>query len=177
MILMHTCNPEGMTVEQITPAELTSRGAELLAAGRSLWIDLSAPTVDEETLVLQHFLPIHPLSFEDVTRLRREPESLPHFPKVEEFKDYLFVIVNPLTEAFRAYVDSPLGLPPTRPVTQLSAALTANALITHHYEPISCLDEISAYLSRHQTQAERGPDYVFHLILDATVGRFAPVLD
>ena len=61
-----------------------------------VWVDMSAPTPEEEAAVLQKFLSVHPLTLEDVTRVRREPDQGAHFPKVEEFPDYLFVIVNPL---------------------------------------------------------------------------------
>src|SRR4051812_14034942 len=61
-----------------------------------LWVDLEDPTPEEERRVLEEFFPTPPLPREDVPRLRRAPGQLPHFPKVEEFKDYLFVVVNPL---------------------------------------------------------------------------------
>jgi magnesium transporter len=50
-------------------------------------------------------------------------------------------------------------------------------LITHHYEAASCLDHLQQHLARHESQAERGPDYLFHLVLDDTVDQYAPVLD
>jgi magnesium transporter len=61
-----------------------------------LWIDLADPTADEEALVLRTFHKVHPLTLEDMARLRNDSDQSPHFPKVEEFEDYLFVIVNPL---------------------------------------------------------------------------------
>src|SRR5256885_10518974 len=64
--------------------------------GEVWWIDVEDPTEEEEDLAFRRFLPVHPLTLEDITRTRREPDGLPHFPKVEEFPDYLLVIVNPL---------------------------------------------------------------------------------
>src|SRR5437868_5601119 len=61
-----------------------------------IWIDLDDPSLEEEGYVFDRFLPVHPLTREDITKPRREPEQGVHFPKVEEFQDYLFVIVNPL---------------------------------------------------------------------------------
>lgn len=148
-------------------------------ANRVLWIDLAAPTVDEETRVLQKFLPIHPLSFEDVIRLRREPDALPHLPKVEEFPDYLFVIVNPLRQRYLDLMgrDEDRHLELERPFTQLSAIVTKNVLVTHHSEPNSCIDQLQKFLARHPAQSDRGPDYLFHLVLDGIIDQFAPVLD
>jgi magnesium transporter len=149
------------------------------ASDQVLWIDLSAATPEEEERVFTQFKKIHPLSLEDITRLRREPAAPPHLPKVEEFPDYLFVIVNPLTEhfqkTFRHHDRSNKRHDGT--FTQLSAVLTANLLITHHYEPMACVDRLSQYLRRHPAQSERGPDFLFHIILDHTVDAYAPVLD
>src|SRR5262249_49331213 len=64
------------------------------------WVDLDDPSPEEEAFVFQQFFRVHPLTLEDVTKLRREPAVRPHFPKVEEFADYLFVVVNPLSRPF-----------------------------------------------------------------------------
>jgi magnesium transporter len=145
-----------------------------------VWIDLDKPTEEEEQLVFEKFLPVHPLTLEDVTRLRRDPESPPHFPKAEEFRDYLFVIVNPLIpgvlKSLQADVAAPSDIP-VRNVTQLSAVLTERALVTHHNEPVRAVDYLRTLLAKHEARADRGPDYLFHIILDALVDEYAPVLD
>jgi magnesium transporter len=145
-----------------------------------VWVDLEAPTLEEEEKVFRHFLPVHPLTLEDITRLRRKPDEPPHFPKVEEFPDYLFVVVNPLRPAVRERLEGkgrgPAGLDESLS-TQLSAVLTRQVLITHHYEPVVSCAELGGYLRRHDAQASRGPDYLFHLILDVMVDQYAPLLD
>ncbi len=100
MISIFCWNTASRCRQTLEAEALREHGRELANGDNVLWIDLSAPTEDEERLVFEHVLPIHPLSLEDVTRLRREPDSPPHFPKVEEFADHLFVIANPLTDAF-----------------------------------------------------------------------------
>jgi magnesium transporter len=176
MISIHAWDRAAHCVRQLTLADLAEPA--LRADGnRVLWIDLTDPTPAEETAVLQVFMPIHALSLEDVTRLRREPDSPPHLPKVEEFPDYLFVIVNPLRQAYLNFIGrdgTPRG---ERPFTQLSAVLTESVLITHHQETNSCIDQLQAYLARHPAQCDRGPDYLFHLVLDGIVDQYAPVLD
>src|SRR5262249_29383968 len=61
--------------------------------------------------------------------------------------------------------------------TQLSAVLTPTVLVTYHYELAAGVEHLRAFLARHEGQAGRGPDYLFHIILDAAVDQFAPVLD
>lgn len=163
----------------LSAEDLRHRRAELLTEPNLLWIDMAQPTEAEEQFVLQEFFRIHGLSFEDVTRLRREPESPPHLPKAEEFPDYLFVVVNPLKQSYLQHLGKARDRSDVRgkPLTQLTAVLTRQLLITHHVEPLTCIDYLHAFLARHGAQGQRGPDYLFHLILDSTVDEFAPVLD
>lgn len=166
-------------MRHVAVEELDGLREKSLSENEVWWIDLENPTSEEESLVLQQFLPLHPLLLEDVTRLRREPDAPPHFPKVEEFPDYLFLIVNPLRAesletSVRKYGEV---VPELEPFTQLSAILTREVLITHHYEVVEPIKQLHAFLTRHNAVAERGPDYLFHLILDGTVDQYVPLLD
>lgn len=180
-----TSNTGGPVAESELPPAATD-----LPEGDVLWIDLATPTPEEEHRVLKQFFPVHTLTLEDATRPRRVPEEGPHLPKVEEFPDYLFAIVNPLARGLASKLKkeplpaSPLE-PPAEPVhglhgkhrPQLSAVLTHRVLITHHYEPLDCVEEVTAHLARHGETIRRGPDYLFHLILDAMVDDYAAVVD
>jgi magnesium transporter len=142
------------------------------------WVDLQDPTPEEEQHVLGQWFPVHSLTLEDVTRARREPDGLPHLPKVEEFPDYLFVVTDPLDQgACEALGEGRPGRGRLHLVTQLSAVLTPSLLVTHHYKPLPSVDALRDYLARHDTQAARGPDFLFHLMLDDSVDRFGPTLD
>ena len=179
MITIHAWDDTTKTVRPLDAVALREQRDALRSSQVILWIDLQQPTPEEEQLVFEVFFPIHSLSLEDVTRLRREPDAPPHLPKVEEFPDYLLIIVNPLTHEFLQHVGTANHRHngSARPFTQLSAILTRTMLITHHYETMNCIDQLRAYLERHGAQADRGPDYLCHLILDSTVDEYAPVLD
>lgn len=159
----------------------TRGGQELLPRADAitdvLWIDLDNPTDEEEKFIFEQFFRLHPLTIEDISRPRREPEQSPHFPKVEEFPDYLFVIVNPLSPRAAETVLGMDGEAHHRISRQLSAVLTLRMLITHHYDPLDAINELHAFLHKHGSQAERGPDFLFHLILDDMVDGYAPLLD
>ena len=136
------------------------------------------PTEEEEDLVFRKFLPVHPLTLEDITRARREPDGPPHLPKVEEFADYLFVIVNPLRPGADSEPATGRMRTGARCVVQLSAVLTEQVLITHHYQAAAGSRAMSSSsCRRHTEQAGRGPDYLFHLVLDRIVDEFAPEID
>jgi magnesium transporter len=179
MISIYRWNKEAQAGEWLTAAAI-GEGLDALRSADLLWVDLEGPTDVEERLVLEKLFPVHPLTLEDITRLRRDPSSLPHFPKVEEFADYLFVIVNPLTLSFLDAIkvsESAHAHPGGEATTQLSAILTDTMLITHHYQPVMSVHQLRSFLGRHAAQAGRGPDYLFHLILDDTVDQYVPALD
>src|SRR5437763_6187073 len=85
------------------PAEELLRGSppplDAGEAGDIWWVDLEASDEAEEQRVLAEWLPVHPLTLEDITKPRRDARGRPHLPKVEEFPNYLFVVVNPLDTA------------------------------------------------------------------------------
>ncbi len=180
MLTAYCWNTETKSGDWLSAQKLQEQALDLRGEPHVLWVDLDNPTEQEEALVYDQFFRVHTLSREDITRLRREPDARPHFPKVEEFPDYLFVIVNPLSRSLLAAVQQKTEKPADfekRATTQLSVVLTENLLITHHYEPAPSINELRSYLDRHTLQAGRGPDYMFHLILDAMVDQYASVLD
>jgi len=150
------------------------------------WVDLCDPTPEEESQILDKFHPVHSLTREDIIRQRVTEDKGTHLPKVEEFPNYLFVIVNPLppglAEVLKAAPKNPLpGAADARVKRdrrpQLSAVLNHRVLITHHYEPLECVRTATEYLHRHAEAAGRGPDFLFHHILDAMVDEYSPVVE
>ena len=122
-----------------------------VAADDVWWIDLGDPTPEEEERVFGRFFPVHTLTLRGHHPPRHAPGHGAHLPKVEEFPDYLFVIVNPLpaglAEVLKTHSEGDAlphsgddaGPPKYRP--QLSAVLNQRVLITHHYQPLECVDD------------------------------------
>jgi magnesium transporter len=136
------------------------------------WVDLDQSDEAEEERILGQWLPVHPLTREDMTRPRRDPRGRPHLPKVEEFTDYLFVIVDALDCEHLG--PKCAGRPIPR---QLSAILTHHVLITHHLTPLPAVQQLHGFLERHPERAGRGPDFLFQIVLDELVDEYAPLLD
>jgi magnesium transporter len=162
----------------LNPDLLRSNAEQMRTAADVYWIDLDNPTADEERLVLEQFQPVHRLTREEIAQRRPPVHSQPDIPKVEAFPNYLLVVANPLSQAMldRIAHAGQAGAV-SSPLAQLSAILTPKILITHHREPVQAVEQLRGFLARHEEQADRGPDYLFHLILDAMVDEFAPVLD
>jgi magnesium transporter len=166
-------------------AELPATAAEV-TGDDVLWIDLSDPTPEEEHRIFEQFFRVHSLTLEDMTFPRRNPTEGAHLPKVEEFPDYLFVIATPLpaglAKQFAPGEKKPDDLSPSPGLSlkvrpQLSAVLTHKLLITHHTQPLDCITEVASHVGRHCETIRRGPDYLFHLILDSMVDEYAAVAD
>jgi magnesium transporter len=153
---------------------------DLLADGpnsrRVLWVDLNEPTEQEEELILRDVFKFHPLAIEDCQRERLSPKHGDHLPKVEDYGGYLFSIINPI-EAVEADFDVP-GEPTFEVDThQINVFLGESYLVTHHYEPSPAIDETIVSCDKNPHLLARGPDYVYHLILDGIVDRYSPILD
>ncbi len=172
MLTVVRCREADRKCERLDGAAAKERLAELQSTTDPWWADLQAATEEEIAFVFGTLLPVHPLTLEDITRQRRDPDGHPHLPKVEEFDDYLFVVVNPLLSACW-----PAEGEITQLTTQLTAVITATRLITFREGPVPAVDELHQYLARHADQGRRGPDYLFHIILDSMVDEYAPLLD
>jgi magnesium transporter len=170
------------------PIDELPQSSSAVAAEDVLWIDLLDPTPEEEESIFGTFFPIHALTREDIARARVDPHHGTHFPKVEEFPNYLFVIVNPLPHGLGAAMqsapaDAPVEEPmearslPRRQRPQLSAVLNHRVLVTHHYQPLDCITTARAFAGRHADSVRRGPDFLFHHVLDAMVDEYAPVVE
>jgi len=138
-----------------------------------IWVDMDDPSEAEEETLMVSLFDFHPLAIEDSQNGRGE-ES--HLPKVEDFTDYLFVIFNPVET------------PPTNQsrktfhgleikTVQLSTFLSKRALVTHHYKPLSSINYAMQLCEKNPMTLGRGPDFLFHIIIDDIVDNYTPILD
>lgn len=135
-----------------------------------IWVDMENPTEAEDETLLVSLFDIHPLAIEDCRRGKGEQS---HLPKAEDFGRYLFTIFNPIQELPEENSRKHIQLK----TTQLSAFIFSNWLITHHYQPITPIQETLQLCGRNSRALGRGPDYVFHLIIDSIVDNYNPILD
>ena len=145
----------------------------LQSMGGVLWIDLDDPNEAEEETVMVSLLDMHPLAIEDCQK-GKDPEG--HLPKVEDFSDYLFIIFNPVEEIAPAAGAGAQGRLELR-TTQLSACVWRHVLLTHHYRPQRSIANTIQLLTKNPQALGRGPDFLFHLIIDDVVDHYSPILD
>ncbi|MEW6512048.1 MAG: magnesium/cobalt transporter CorA [Bacteroidota bacterium] len=138
-----------------------------------LWVDLDDPNEAEEETILVSLFDVHPLAIEDCQKGKDEEG---HLPKVEDFGDCLFVIINPVE---RGGTGEHHGTNHRLEIktSQLSAVLTKRTLITHHYKPQRSIANAVQLLSKNPLALGRGPDFLFHFIIDDVVDHYTPILD
>lgn len=142
----------GFTVEQLP---------ELLKEENSvIWVDMAEPT-DADDRVLLDIFRFHPLTVEDCRENR-------HYPKIEEFPDYLYFIVHGVTA----------NTTPDRFNTiELDGFLGRNYVITYHHEMFRSINNVKKQLTTSPVACQRGPAFLLHQILDQIVDYYSPVLD
>ena len=138
-----------------------------------LWVDLENPLEAEEETLLVSVFDFHPLAIEDT---QRGADEEGHLPKVEDFGDYLFIIFNPV-EVSAGNASGNTGGGFEIRTTQLSAFLSKRALVTHHYSPLRSITNAQQLLSKNPKALARGPDFLFHIIIDELVDNYTPILD
>jgi magnesium transporter len=138
-----------------------------------IWVDLENPTEAEEETLLLSIFDFHPLTIDDC---RKGNDEDGHLPKVEDFGDHLFVIVNPV-EGLVAPDDGESMFHLEIRTTQLSAYLTANILVTHHYTPLRSIANAMQLLAKNPLSLGKGPDFLFHFVIDDIVDNYTPILD
>jgi magnesium transporter len=133
--------------------------AALLAApNQMLWVDMDGPT-DEDVQIMEKVFHLHPLAIEDATNWRQPP-------KVDEFGDVLFTILNTV-ELIKTEVK----------FRELDVFLGKNFLVTVHRgkEPI-----IAQVLLNCSSRSEHGDvtiGYVMYSLVETVVNSYFPVLD
>jgi magnesium transporter len=140
------------------PESLAALRAE---PGVMLWVDVSAPTAEETSLILEKLFGLHPLVIEDCT-------TDSPFPKLEAFDDYLHLVMHA--------VDYTKGDKFT--TTDLDLILGKNYLLTFHRLPLRPVQLLLERAARVGTGVApvRGPDRLAHTVLDAIVEAYQPAL-
>ena len=128
--------------------------------GLVLWVDLESPTPDEIKLILEGVFGFHPLAIEDCVT----PSSL---PKVEDYEDYLFLVTHAVdftrTEKFST--------------TELDLFLGKDYLVSFHATALKSVQSAIDKCAKATGVIARGPDRLAHMVLDALVDNYKPVMD
>lgn len=146
--------------EQVNEGELQT----LLAnPANILWIDMQGPTPYHQSVMRDTFR-FHHLAIEDTLNGRQRP-------KVEEYADHVFVIVNSIMRAN----DEARSIR----FAEIDIFLGANYLVTVHDGPEPCIE---AALQRCTTpgrvlRGEMSVSFAFYTLIDKVVDEYFPIVD
>jgi magnesium transporter len=137
---------------------------EIMEQGRGcLWIDVD--TNDPRQVELfKGIHGLHPLSVEDVLHRKSRP-------KIEEYPDYLFIVVLGLR--FHEATEDPYDLE----TFDLCFFLGARFLITAHAGASTSVDEVAGRIEKNPDLLARGADRLAQVIMDGSVDAYFPLLD
>jgi magnesium transporter len=121
-----------------------------------IWADITGPA-DEDVQIMRDVFHFHPLAIEDTRNARQRP-------KVEEYADYLFLILNPINK------QDPL-------FCELDVFVGSNYVVTVHAAAEPVIAEVQRRLSRGSTPLTVSPSYLMYLFVDAVVDSYFPILD
>jgi magnesium transporter len=134
------------------------------AAGKNFWVELDERNAETEKL-LNEVLKIHPLAIEDVW-------NDIGIPKVEDFGDYVQLVVHGVREEDVDGQDIPLSL------SELDVVIGRNFLVTHAGdEKVCAIEPMIAEVGRNCRLLKKGPAWVAHGILDRLVDEYLPMVD
>lgn len=127
-----------------------------------LWVDFdNEPDATTEPILTGTF-GFHPLAVDDALQ-----ET--HTPKVDDWGDYVYLVLN--TMVFQEKDGLSLG------TKELDVFLGRNYVVTHHYEPISSIDEARAACLRDKRYTTNGPDHLLYKIIDDLVADYMPLVE
>jgi len=124
----------------------------------TLWLDITGPDEDDIHLMRDVFH-FHPLAIEDTRNQRQRP-------KVEEYADYLFFILNAVSldgnmAAFR----------------ELDVFIGKNYIVTVHTDAEPVIQETHRRIERLGSAVPMSPSYLLYVVIDTVVDSYFPVLD
>jgi len=130
-------------------------------AGTLRWVDLRAPDGKLLDLLRERF-DFHPLAIEDCLHLDQRP-------KVEEYRDHLFLV----TQGFACPTEKVRDLD----LLEMHAFLGERYLVTVHDGDSAPLEKVWLRLSGDPKLFERGVDFAYYLVADGIVDSNFPILD
>ncbi len=148
-------NGETQVVDRVEPRWLDP------ASGVTLWVDIAQPTPEEGQAVLANTFHFHPLSVEDAL-------SEIHYPKIESYDRYLYVILHGIDFRVQEHWFATLDV---------DFFLGDNYLVTVHAAESRSIQKLKDLCQQHARILEEGPVALMHRIIDSMVDNYEPELD
>ena len=127
-----------------------------------LWVDIAVDGREHAEGLLRDVFGFHPLTIDDCYNTLIDP------PKVDDYGDYLFVIVHNVT------IDETMQHLAT---TELNLYIGRNYVVSVHRYPVRAVSEVRRRAEKHALVLEHGPGFLAHALIDVVVDDFHPVVE
>jgi magnesium transporter len=150
--------PDGTFLDQLGMEQIKS----FLATGEGLlWVDMEN-VANEDAEVLSNVFGFHPLAVADCVSKNIHP------PKIDDFEDYLFIIVH----GINYHVE-----PEVVETTELALFMGKNFVVTSHDVPMRSISSLLDRVQKDGRPMRRGVDFLAHDLIDALVDNFMPTIE
>lgn len=132
--------------------------AKLLKRKEPIWVDFQKPSAVEAKLLADLFK-FHRLSIDDCFDHK-------HYPKIEQFDSYLFVILHVLETDSKHHL-----------TTEVDFFLSAKSLVTVHEKSSLVLEATKEHVIAGSLKGHSSPDMLFQVISSRFIDEYLPILD
>ena len=155
---------DGQTTHDVSAEQIGSR----IKAndGGTLWVDIAQPGEDDFQMLETQF-GFHPLAIEDLQERDQRP-------KVDEYDDYVFVVVH---EWHPAPGREDLSKPCVERSAEINAFVSRNYIVTLHTGESQALQAMRKRWEANKEIQKQGPFALLYLLLDSVVDDYFPALD
>lgn len=126
-----------------------------------LWVDV-CETTTEDGAFLERVFGFHHLAIEDCM------STAVHAPKIDEFDDYLFIVVHGINHQAETDVVQ---------TAELALFLGAHFVVSNHNDPLYSVAYVSHVVRDNGRPMRRGADFLAHALVDALVDNVLPTVD
>ncbi|MFX0202336.1 MAG: magnesium/cobalt transporter CorA [Candidatus Hodarchaeota archaeon] len=151
-------SPEGELRGKLGKEEIR---ADFMSKQGMLWVDVG-DTTEEDGKFLEQTFGFHPLAVEDCVSTKI------HSPKVDDFGEYLFVIVHGINYAVESEVVE---------TAELAIFLGNNFVVSNHNLPLYCVEEVKRSVENNVRVMRQGADFLAHALIDALIDNVMPAID
>jgi len=150
--------PDGKFLEQLDTQQIKS----FLATGEGLlWVDMENVT-DKDAELLSNVFCFHTLAVEDCVSKNIHP------PKIDDFEDYLFIIVHGINYCIKSDVVE---------TTELALFVGKNYVVTSHDVPMRSVSAMVERVRKDERLMRRGADFLAQDIIDTLVDNIMPTIE
>jgi len=126
-----------------------------------LWVD-AAETTEEDGKFLEHTFHFHHLAVEDFV------SSKVHPPKIDDFGDYLFMIVHGINHAAETDIVE---------TAELAMFVGPSYVVSGHRYPLYSIDYVKKLVEDDGRPMRRGADFLAYALVDGLIDNILPTID